>query len=152
MMRSSILAALALTPVLVHAQAPSPAQTAAPTVLQARYSAPAAIKPASGKDSSASIRVSTGIVAPKLIEKFNLNTIPGLDSAFVPNDVTVVVSMVVDATGKPTNLSIAKGAGPVVDQEVLASVSQYRYQPGTLDGQPYALPVRLEVIIQHGAQ
>src|SRR5580704_12475667 len=127
MTRSLLLAALALTPALVHAQSPSSAQTATPTVLQARSSAPADVKAISGKDSSSSIRVFTGIVAPKLLRKLDSSTIPGLNSFFILNDLTIVVDMVVDATGKPSNLSIEKGAGGVVDQEILAAVTQSRF-------------------------
>lgn len=152
MTRSVLLAALALTPSLLHAQAASPAQTATPQVLQARATAPAAIKTATATDSGSSVRISTGVVAPKLIKKSDINAISGLSGAFIPGDATVVVSMTVDATGKPTDLSIAQGYGPVVDQEVLNAVSQFRFQPGTLDGQPFALPVRLEVLIQHNAK
>jgi len=152
MTRSVFLAALALTPALVHAQATSPAQTATPQVLQARATPPAALKTATAADSGSSVRVSTGVVAPKLIKKADVNAIPGLAEAFIPGDATVVVNMTVDATGKPTDLSIAQGFGPVVDQEVLNAVSQFRFQPGTLDGQPFALPVRLEVLIQHSAK
>jgi len=152
MTRSVLLAALALTPTLLHAQAISPAQTAKPNVIQARSFAPAAIKPATAADSGSPVRVSTGIVAPKLIRKSDINAISGLSEAFIPGDTTVVVNMTVDATGKPKDLSIAQGSGPVVDQEVLNAVSQFRFQPGTLDGQPFALPVRLEVLIQHSAK
>lgn len=152
MTRSVLLAALALSPALVHAQATSPAQTAAPQVLQARATPPAAIKTATVTDSASAVRVSTGVVAPKLIKKADVSAMSGLSDAFIPGDVTVVVSMTVDATGKPTDLSIAQGFGPVVDQEVLTAVSQFRFQPGTLDGQPFALPVRLQVVIQHEAK
>ena len=55
--------------------------------------------------------------------------------------------MTVDATGTPSNLSIVKSAGLVLDHQVLATVSQYRYHPAMLDGQPTAVPVKLEVII-----
>ena len=152
MKRSVIMAALALTPSLLHAQATSPAQTASHTVLEARATAPAAISAAPAKDSGSSVRVSTGIVAPKLIKKADINAIAGLSEAFIPGDTTVVVSMTVDATGKPTNLAIAQGFGPVVDQEVLKAVSQFRFEPGTLDGQPFALPVRLQVVIEHNSK
>ena len=152
MTRSVLLAALALTPTLLHAQAISPAQTAKPNVIQARSFAPAAIKPATAADSGSPVRVSTGIVGPKLVKSVDLATTAGTHSRLVANDTTVVVSMVVDETGKPCSLAISKSAGTVIDKEVLDAVSQFRYQPGTLDGQPYALPVRLEVLIQHGAQ
>ena len=152
MKRSVIMAALALTPSLLHAQATSPAQTATPSVLSARATAPAPIKTAPAANSGSSVRVSTGVVAPKLIKKSDITAIAGLAEAFIPGDTTVIVSMTVDAAGKPTDLSIAQGFGPVVDQEVLTAVSQFRFEPGTLDGQPFPLPVRLQVVIQHVAR
>jgi outer membrane biosynthesis protein TonB len=53
--------------------------------------------------------------------------------------------MVIDETGKPTDLRIVKSAGPIVDKNVLESVSQYRFQPGTVSSQPVAFPLNLEI-------
>jgi TonB family protein len=151
MTRSVLLASLALSPALLHAQATSPAQTASPNVIQARFSAPAAIKPAAApKDSPSAVRVSTGIVSPKLIKSVDIIPTPGVSAHLVSIDTTVVVTLVVDETGKPSNLAISKSGGAVLDKEVLDAVSQFRYLPGTLDGQRFALPVRLEVLVQHG--
>ena len=55
--------------------------------------------------------------------------------------------MVSDATGKPTELKILKPINPVMDHNVLAAVSQYRFTPGTLDGEPTTVPVNLEVVL-----
>ena len=152
MKRSIFVATLALTPALLHAQATLPAHTGSQNVLQARAAAPAAIKSAVDKNSTSTVRVSTGVVAPKLIKSVNLTAADGLHAQLLANDATVVVTMTVDASGKPSNLAIAQSANPVVDKQVLEAVSQYRYQPGTLDGVPYELPVRLQVVIQHGAK
>ena len=152
MKRSIFVATLALTPALLHAQATLPAHTGSQNVLQARAAAPAAIMSAVDKNSTSTVRVSTGVVAPKLIKSVNLTAADGVHDQLLANDATVVVTMTVDATGKPANLAIAKSANPVVDKQVLEAVSQYRYQPGTLDGIPYELPVRLQVVIQHGTQ
>ena len=65
----------------------------------------------------------------------------------VGNDKTVVVSMVVDKAGKPTNLKITKSAGLELDQNVLSSVAEYRFKPGTLNNKPTALEVNLEIIV-----
>ena len=149
MTRSVLLAALALSTSLISAQAASPAHIAIPNVVLARAVAPAMYDAASAA-ALGPLRVSTGVVAPKLIKSAGLPAIAGLSEAFIPGDTTVVVSMTVDAKGKPTNVSIEQGFGPVVDQEVLKAVSNFRFEPGTLDGQPFALPVRLQVVIQHG--
>ena len=152
MKRSIFVATLALTPALLPAQATLPAHSASAITLEARAAAPAAIKSVDDKNSTSTLRVSTGVIAPKLVKSVNLASTPGVHQLLVANDTKVVVSMVVDENGTPSKLAIAQSASPLVDQQVLEAVSQYRYQPGTLDGKPYALPVRLQVIIQRGIQ
>lgn len=160
MTRSIFVAALALTPALLHAQATSPAPAA--NTIQARLSAPAAIKTAADKKSDdkktedksvpSTVRVSTGVVAPKLIKSVDLIGSTGIKNQLLANGASVVVTLVVDANGLPTQIALDKGANPIIDKEVLESVAKYRFQPGTLDGQPFALPVRLAVTVQHGVQ
>jgi hypothetical protein len=36
----------------------------------------------------------------------------------------------------------------VMDKNVLAAVRQYRFTPGTLDGEPTSVPVNLEVVLR----
>jgi TonB family protein len=55
--------------------------------------------------------------------------------------------MIVDKTGKPSDLKILQSAGAGVDASVLAAVSHYRFTPGTVSNQPIATPVDLEVLI-----
>ncbi len=155
MTRSIFVATLALTPALLHAQATLPAQTSAATVLSASAAAPTAIKastPAADPKTSAKVRVSTGIVAPHMDKAISLTALPGAHDRVMAVSTSVVVNLVVDETGKPTQLAIARTAGDAVDQEVLAAMQQAHFTPGTLDGQPYALPVRLEVVIERGTQ
>jgi len=59
--------------------------------------------------------------------------------------------MIVDEAGIPTNLTIQQSAGNLIDSRILATVAQFRYQPGTLDGEPYQIPIRLEIILKRGA-
>ena len=150
--RSIFVATLALTPALLHAQATLPAHSASATTFEARAAAPATIKSVDDKNSPSTLRVSTGIVAPKLIKSVNLTATAGTNQLLVANETTVVVSMIVDENGVPSKLAIAQSANPLVDKQVLQAVSQYRYTPGTLDGKPYALPVRLQVVIERGTQ
>jgi len=150
-------AVLALTPGMLFAQANVPAQSA---VLQARVSAPAALTSATGEAApkatttatTTKVRVSTGVTAPKLLNSLSLLDVAGAHNRVAATDITAVVTLTVDPAGKPTNLAIAQSAGTNVDQEVLALVNQYRFQPGTLDGQPFAIPVRLEVVLPRGTQ
>jgi TonB family protein len=55
--------------------------------------------------------------------------------------------MIVDKTGKPSDLKIVQSAGANVDASVLAAVSQYRFTPGMVSNQPIATPLNLEILI-----
>jgi TonB family protein len=145
-MRNVIVAtALALSPIVVHAQATSPAQ---PQVLQSKLVQPSDFKSAeSNGTTTAPVRVTTGVGAPKLIHTVGIS--PDGDWAWItPVDKKVVVGMIVDETGKPSDLKIVQSAGEATDKNVLAAVSQYRFKPGTLDHQAIAVPVNLEVVIR----
>ncbi len=153
-MMRTLVAILAVSPALAFAQTTQPAQPRSTPVLSSTLLQPALLHAAVVADrtaKSSALPVSTGVVAPRI-----LHTV----SFIVPNDAIskriasteqrVVVNMTVDETGKPTNLSVARSASPTIDQQVLATVSQYRYQPGMLDGQPTSVPVKLEVIVPAG--
>ena len=131
-MRNITVAILSLSSLMLHAQASTPAQT------QVASDGPAQVK-----------RVSTGVIAPKLIYKVDVNADLTGPARLVSNDTTVVVGMVVDKTGKPSDLKIVRSADPALDQSVLAAVSQYRFTPGTVSNEPVAIPVNLEVVISN---
>ena len=151
-MRKVIVATLALTPMLLHAQANSPAKTQPSSTLQSKLVSPPEINGSEAAHTIAPVRVTTGVGAPKLIHTVAIES----DSNWVPTGFTferkAVVEMTVDATGKPSNLKILQSLGPVMDHNVLAAVSQYRFTPGTLDGAPTAVPVNLHVVLRTSGQ
>lgn len=133
-MRKLIVAILSLSSLMLHAQANSPAPT----------------QVASNGPAPQSRRISTGVIAPKLIYKVDVVADSANESRLLSNDYKVVVGMIVDKTGKPSDLKIVKSAGSTgVDASVLTAVSQYRFSPGTVSNQPIAVPVDLEVIISN---
>jgi TonB family protein len=150
-MRIAILATLALSPMLLHAQANSPAQT-----LQSKVVAPktfAASAATDGVNSTPNSRpISTGVTAPKLISTVEITSVDDFPRSFTSSEKTVVVSMIVHEDGKPSDLKIIRSAGTATDKNVLAAVSQYRFKPGTLDKQPTAIPVNLQITLVHPAQ
>jgi len=147
-MRKVIVATLLLTPMLLHAQANSPAQPQSPT-LQSKLIQPTEFN-ASEADHSAPARISTGVSAPKLVHTVAIES----DTTFsgFAIDRKTEVQMVVDATGKPSDLKVVRSLGAVMDKNVLAAISQYRFTPGTLDGQPAAIPVDLQVTLRSPIQ
>jgi len=152
-MKRTIVAILALAPAALFAQTATPAQPSSTQVLQTSVSQPASLVAAKSSLDRASVapapvRISTGVTAPKILksveidrQRATLTKIPGKDSV-------VVVAMTVDETGKPTNLKVVKSEDPFTDAGVLEAVSQYRFQPGTLDGRAMALPVTIEYTIK----
>jgi TonB family protein len=129
-MRKLIVAILSLSSVMLHAQANTPAQT----------------QVASDGSAAQVKRISTGVIAPKLIYK--VDVVADTSTArLLSDDTKVVVGMIVDKTGRPSDLKIIKSAGPGVDASVLAAVSQYRFTPGMVSNQPIASPLNLEVVI-----
>src|SRR6476661_1092761 len=141
-MRKALLATLALSPVLLHAQANSPAQ------LESKLSAPAIGAAADrGATVSKPLRISTGVAKPKLIHQAEVNTDNVWPWAVVGVSKTVVVGMIVDKNGVPTELKIVRSAGPELDHNVLAAVAQYRFKPGTVSDQPVDFPVNLEMTL-----
>ena len=130
-MRKVIVAILSLSSLMLHAQANTPA----PTQVATNGPAPQ-VK-----------RVSTGVIAPKLIYTVDVVANSTDAARLLSNNCTVVVSMVVDKNGKPEDLKIVKSAAPGVDASVLAAVSQYRFTPGMVSNQPIATPLNLEVNI-----
>jgi TonB family protein len=151
-MRRVIVATLLLSPMLLHAQANSPAQPHT-SALQAKL-VPAAFSSEADHGTAGTttpVRVSTGVNGPKLVHTVAVQS----DSDFTPAarfERTAVVSMTVDADGKPSDLKIVQSVNPIMDKNVLAAVSQYRFTPGTLDNQPTAVPVNLEVVLRGSLQ
>jgi hypothetical protein len=141
-MRKVIVATLALTPMLLHAQANSPAQTQTSSITQ-----PADFGSSAADATSASFRTSTGVTAPKLVYTVAVEADPSFNHNGFAFDRKVMIEMLVDATGKPCELKILRSLTPEMDKHVLEAVGQYRFKPGTLDGAPTAVPVDLELTL-----
>ena len=130
-MRKVAVAILSLSSFMLHAQVNTPAQT----------------QVASNGSAPQVKRISTGVIAPKLIYKVDVVADSTGAARLINDDTKVVVGMIVDKTGKPTDLKIVKSAGAELDASVLAAVSQYRFTPGMVSNQPIASPLNLEVVI-----
>lgn len=157
-MRKVIAATLALTPMLLHAQVNSPAQTqtsGTSTTLQSKLVQPKDLNSSEADRGTAHVttsRISTGVTPPKLISTVQIESDSIATSRGFNLERKTVVAMMVDATGKPSDLKILHSLGSVMDRNVLAAVSQYRFTPGTLDGHPTTVPVDLEVVLRSPLQ
>ncbi len=57
----------------------------------------------------------------------------------------VLLSIVVDETGKPTNIRVIRPLGLGLDEKAIEAVSQWKFQPGTKDGAPVPVQAQIEV-------
>ena len=148
-MMRTIAAILAFTPAALFAQSTAPAQPSSTPVLQSALLQPVAFAASPSADSTAhSVRISTGVTAPVRLTP-DTPVLELDDPKLLYGPRTVVISMTIDATGKPTDVKLVQSAGlTLVDNRVLDAVNQFRYRPGTMDGQPVAYPIRLQYNIQ----
>jgi hypothetical protein len=153
-MRKVIMAALALSPMLLHAQANSPAKTQSvgtASTLQAELGRPDALSAAvnttrDAKPAATPLRVSSGVVAPKLVHTVDVSA-EGTFTALLTAK-TYVIEMTVSKNGDPSDLKVTQSDNAVMSRNILEAVRQYRFKPGTLDNQPIDFPLALEVVVK----
>jgi outer membrane biosynthesis protein TonB len=89
------------------------------------------------------VRVSTGLVAPKIIDP---NDIHISGDALGQANAVVELSLNVDEKGNAQNVKVVKSASPELDARVVSQVLQSRFRPGTLNN--HAIPVDLDLVIK----
>jgi protein TonB len=60
----------------------------------------------------------------------------------------VVVTLIVDANGKPRNVHVLRGVGMGLDQKAVEAVQQYKFKPALKDGKPVAVYLNIDVSFQ----
>ena len=143
----TLVAILALSPALLHAQAKLPAQPVSTPVLHAGLVSPPSPS-AAGSPTVSNVRVTTGVIPARLIHSVDLAERSEIGRLFSFGDRTVTLNLIVDATGTPSSMQIVKAADPFTDRQVLEAVAQFRYQPATVSGMPVASPVNLQIVIK----
>jgi TonB family protein len=144
-MKRTMLAILAISPLMMHGQVKSSAQPGSTPTLESSNVRPAALAGIKSADHSASptaVRISSGVTAPVLVHTVDVDRehILGADAT---EERVVRVAMTVDASGKPTDLKVIQSTDKFTDQAILAAASQYRYKPATLNGS--AVPMEMTV-------
>jgi len=148
-MRTFLVATLALVPVLVHAQAPPPAQPGAQTpVLESKLVSPAVVNGAASPTS-----ISTpDLLGPRLIKWSKITEDYSRPDSLRQQERSFAVSMTVDAQGIPAHLKIVDSDDPLLNRAVLDAVANYRFTPASLDSRPAAIPVLLKVHVVPSAR
>lgn len=58
---------------------------------------------------------------------------------------TVVVELVITAGGKVRDVKVTKSLEPSLDQQAIAAVQTWKFEPATKDGKPVAVHIHAEV-------
>jgi periplasmic protein TonB len=58
---------------------------------------------------------------------------------------TCVLGLVVDASGRPTNIHVLSALGMGLDEKAIESVRNWKFEPGQKDGHPVAVEIAVEV-------
>lgn len=105
--------------------------------------------PAENASVSAPVRpVSTGLIDPKLIRSATVEVSPEIASS-IPIQTTVVLQLKLDENGTAQQIQVVKSVRPDLDARVVEAVKQFRWTPAMLDNKAIALPLTLNVQIQH---
>jgi len=138
-MRRILVASLVLSPILLHAQTN--------TNLQARSEVPA-LTASADSTTPASIRYSTGVTAPKVIQTSKIYCTADELNTQLPGQKEVVVSLLVDEKGEPQDLQIVKSLNKELDERVLAAVQNFRFSPAQLDHQAVPMQMDLTIVLE----
>ncbi len=60
----------------------------------------------------------------------------------------VIVSLVVDPSGKPQHVHVIRHLGMGLDERAIEAVRQYRFKPAEYQGRPVPVEVNIEVNFQ----
>jgi TonB family protein len=127
-MRHIIAASLLLTPMLCTA------------------AAVASTPPTDAFASTKPLRVSTGVIPPRIIRSTHiaLSKVPER----IPTDSVVVLQLKVDEQGVPEAIQVVRPVNPELGAKVAEAVQNFRFSPATLDNQAVPINLTLKVLVQ----
>ncbi len=156
MTRHLLIVAVLCFPLFSRAQTNSPKEVSLASVSESssiplsstvRLSEPGTPAPAPNR-----VRpISQGVVPPKLVHMIAMKDDGNQHVHISGRQRVVVVYLTVDEAGQPMDIHIPEPVDDALDVEVMATVGKFRYEPGTLDGKPVAVPVHLHFVVPIGA-
>jgi TonB family protein len=93
------------------------------------------------------VRVSTGVIAPELLDANHLTIPMTINDGPMPADAEVGLTLTVDENGRPQDVKVVKSLNPLWDARVLDAVSRAHFKPGSIDTQPIPVEMNLTVNI-----
>ncbi|MDW5267726.1 MAG: energy transducer TonB [Edaphobacter sp.] len=94
-------------------------------------------------DASTPLKIGGDVLPPVLIHMANPKFPRGLRG--VGTTAVVHGGVVVDTSGKPTQIRIVKSSNAGFDKNSMDAVKKYRFKPATLHGQPVAVELVVQV-------
>lgn len=85
--------------------------------------------------------------APKLVQASPL-TMSLRDMESETSEAAVVLQLMVDLKGMPTNVKIVHSGGATLDKRAVEAVNLYRFKPATQNNMPVEAPVTIEIKIK----
>jgi hypothetical protein len=123
----------------------------ATSLLLSSLTFPAAAKAGTPVDDASAptpARVSTGVVAPMILDStLSLSLPAGFTVSDIPADAQVGLSLTVDQNGNPQDIHVVKSLSPFWDARVVDAVSHSHFRPGTIDNQHTPVDLNLTVNI-----
>jgi TonB family protein len=74
------------------------------------------------------------------------NPEPGYPTGADGEDTSVSLSLIVDTQGKPQDIKVSQSGVKLFDEKAVEAVQQWRYKPGTCEGEPMPMEVRATVV------
>jgi len=84
-----------------------------------------------------------GVTTPKVVSQVPPKYSPEAKAAKIEGSVTL--RLVVDRSGAPRDIEVVKPLEPGLDANAITAVSQWRFDPGTKDGQAVDVIANIEV-------
>jgi len=129
-MRNLLIAGLMLSPMLLTSAAVASSPTSDAAV------------------ATHTLRVSTGVTAPEIIDPTDIHIIASDADRVLPAGANVVLALNVDEKGIAHNLRVVKSVNSDLDARVVAAVSQSHFRPAKLDNQAISYDLNLIVNVQ----
>jgi hypothetical protein len=93
-------------------------------------------------------RISTGVIAPQLLESANVVIPQDAYDTILPRQIEVSVNLNVDEKGNAHNVQVLKPFNFDLAQRVVAAVEKFHFRPATLDSQAIPVEMHLTVVVQ----
>lgn len=89
------------------------------------------------------LRVGAGVTAPRLL--FKVEPAYSEDARLAKYQGTVLVGVDIGTNGLAQNMRVIRGLGLGLDEQAFKAIAQWKFQPGTKDGEPVPVTATIEV-------